>query len=60
MSACLVAATCGWHWRCEGALADGNVAFLRDHLDIIGVLHERAWRQCQCHLYARILAAVGT
>lgn len=59
MSACLVAATCGWHWRCEDALATGNVTFLRDHMDVIFVLNDRAWQRCQCQLYARIVAAVG-
>lgn len=59
MTPCLVAATCGWHWRAEDALASGNLTFLRLNLDVIAVLHERAWRQCQCQLYERIVAAVG-
>lgn len=59
MSACLVAATCGWHWRAEAALEAGNVAFLREQMDVIEVLHLRAWRQCRCQLYERIVAAVS-
>ena len=58
-SPCLVAATCGWHWRAENALQEGNVAFLQNHMDLIHVLHERAWRQCRCQLFERIVAVVG-
>lgn len=59
MTACLVATTCGWHYRVETALAEGHVAFLKEHMDLIETLNQRAWRHCRCQLYERILAAVA-
>lgn len=56
---CLVAANCGWHWRAEEALTTGNLTFLREQMEVILVLHERAWQQCRCQLFERIVAAVG-
>ena len=56
---CLVAASCGWHWRADQALATGDVAMLREHMDVFYVLSQRAWQRCRCHLWERIQAAVA-
>lgn len=55
---CPLSLKCIEHARAESQLAAGDVAAIRERMDIYTVMSQRAWRLCRCDLWARIQSAV--
>ncbi len=49
-------ARCPFHGETAARLERGDVAWLREHADVIHILAQRTWRWCQCGLRDTALA----
>jgi hypothetical protein len=56
---CPVTARCSMHANAEAWLASGDIDALNAQMDVFWILRRRAWRDCTCDLFRRIVIATG-